>query len=460
MIQPWRDEDVLPLSLVAHTSFCPRRAWSEACGEHVESAQMQEGTSAHRRVDNPRRSGRGEARAVDVNHAELGLVGKCDVVADTDEGVSLIEYKATPVRLSPTVTEAMRTQLALQKLCLTASGHRVSGVSVFFTTHHRYVEVALDEDDERRALRLVEQTRKVVSSTTAPPPLEDSPRCGRCSHVGICLPDERRYLSPARRIVVADPDSQVVHLATPGSRASLSKGRMVVSKNHERLVSVPLQRVQGLVVHGNIDLSSALIRELMWRDLSVVWCSGTGRVYGWARSSHAANGAARVRQYVVSDRGDIALAREFVTTKIANQAVLLRRNGTAPEVVVELRRMQRLAGEAPTVEAILGVEGGGCLRLLRSISNDAQAVCALRFRSRVARSLRKSGGRSPERGAELCVLPRHCGGDPGAHGLRPRPTCRVPPQFGPEQASPSFGPHGGVPCPHRGLCRDQSRQQR
>lgn len=350
-------DQTIPLSLVAHTSFCPRRAWLESVGERVDSAQIQVGKSAHRRVDEARGAGRGERRSVDVHHAELGLIGRCDVVADTEFGVHLTEFKATPVKLAPTVTEAMRTQLALQRMCLTASGHSVDSVSVFFTTHHRKVDVELGEDDDRRAVELVAETRRVVSSSSAPPPLEDSPKCQKCSHVGVCLPDERRYSSPARRVVVADPENQVVHLATPGSRVHLSRGRLVVSKSHERLASIPIERVQGVVVHGNVDLSSALLRELMWRDLTTVWCSGTGRVYGWARPSHSANGAIRVRQHVVADHGDLGFSREFVATKIANQATLLRRNGTAPGAVSQLRRLQKLADSALTTEPLLGVEG-------------------------------------------------------------------------------------------------------
>ena len=79
--------------------------------------------------------------------------------------------------------------------------------------------------------------------------------------------------------------------------------------------SVPLDTIQGLQIYGNTDLSSGLIRELMWRDIPIVWCSGTGRMYGWATSSYGPNGEHRVDQHVASHEGRLGLAREFIIAK-------------------------------------------------------------------------------------------------------------------------------------------------
>lgn len=123
--------------------------------------------------------------------------------------------------------------------------------------------------------------------------------------------------------------------------------------------NVPIDRVRGVVVHGNIDLSTGLLRELLWRSVAVVWCSGRGSVVGYARSAHAPNGQARVRQHVASDRGVLDVAREFVAAKIANQATLLRRNSRSgvADAVKEIRRMGRRAGSAPSVAELIGWEG-------------------------------------------------------------------------------------------------------
>ena len=61
------------------------------------------------------------------------------------------------------------------------------------------------------------------------------------------------------------PDSQVAHLTVQGSRATIKQGRLIVQSKGEQFGDIPLERIHSVVVHGNIDISSALLRELMWR---------------------------------------------------------------------------------------------------------------------------------------------------------------------------------------------------
>jgi CRISPR-associated protein Cas1 len=212
------------------------------------------------------------------------------------------------------------------------------------------------------ALEAVKATAALLRRSEAPSPLEDDPRCSACSHVSVCLPDERRLRPVQRRIIVADPDTQVLHLVTPGAKASVRQGRVVVRHAGEVVATVPIERVQGVVVHGNVDLTGGLLRELLWRSLPVVWCSSSGRVVGWAASAWAPNGASRVRQHVASAGGDLDLARQFVVAKITNQATLLRRLGDATETVARLRDLGRKALGAESLEGLLGFEGDAAAR--------------------------------------------------------------------------------------------------
>lgn len=360
------EPDLLPISLVGHLVFCPRRAWLEAAGEKTDTYQMAVGQAAHAPTDEPTRSRREALRAVDVISPEWGISGRCDTVeVDRDGALTVVEYKSTPVRRRPDVTAPMRVQLTLQTEALRSMGHRVVGQEVYFTGHRQRVPVVLDATDIETARLAVEQTRQVVGSAVAPPPLVDDPRCTRCSHVSVCLPDERASEPVRRQIIVADPDAQVLHLATAGSRASLGGGRVRIWALGEEIASVPIERVQGVVVHGNVDLSGALIRELLWRTLPIVWCTGTGRVVGWNVPANTPNGLQRVRQHAASAEGRLDLARQFVAAKISGQATLLRRNGHAPEVVAALRLLQRRVADASSLEEILGVEGDAAARYFR-----------------------------------------------------------------------------------------------
>lgn len=350
--------DPIPISLVIHTIYCPRRAWLESVGEKTDTMQMQAGRDSHRRTDDPTQSRPAEHRAVDVRSESLGLSGRCDVLEGTPgTPLTIVEYKATPVRRRPEVTYANRVQLALQKLCLEEMGERVERTEVYFTGHRRRVEVGLTDDDFAAARAAVHRTRGIISSATAPAPFDDDSRCGWCSHVSVCLPSEHRYEQPRRRIVAAAPDAQIVHCATAGARASLKGGRLEVSKQGEQLMSVPMERVLGLVIHGNVDVSSALLREMFWRNRCVVWCSWSGRVIGWSHGADSPNGLQRVQQHVASSQGRLDIAQQMVSAKIANQATLLRRNGDASEVVTRMRQLQRNAAGAASLNDLMGFEG-------------------------------------------------------------------------------------------------------
>ncbi|GAA4387236.1 hypothetical protein GCM10023147_11370 [Tsukamurella soli] len=133
----------------------------------------------------------------------------------------------------------------------------------------------------------------------------------------------------------------------------------MVTKQREELASVPVERVVGLVVHGNVDVSSALLRELLWRGYSIVWCASSGRVVGSARSASSPNGIARVRQHVASESGHLELAREFVGAKVSNQATQLRRNART-DVTDPVRRMREIArscSSTPDIPSLFGREG-------------------------------------------------------------------------------------------------------
>jgi CRISP-associated protein Cas1 len=383
MHEPSSRSDTIPISLVAHHVFCPRRAWLEAMGETTDTQQMTIGIQAHRASDDPAQSRPDRLRAVDVRSEELGITGRCDAVdLDAQGRARVVEFKSTPVRRRAEVTEPMVVQLSLQCAALRETGMDVIGAAVQFTEHQTRVEVEIGAPQLAEARRHTDMLRKLLAGGVAPEPLVDDPRCLRCSHAGVCLPDERTLGEVRRRVLVADPDAQVLNLATPGSRASLRGGRVRVDKSGENLGSVPLERVLALVLHGNIDVSSGLLRELLWRRTPVVWCSGTGRVIGWASPASGPNGGPRVRQHVASAAGHLDLARGFITAKIGNQATLLRRHGDAKPTVRVLRELQCHAARAGDLTELFGIEGDAAARyfgqfstmLTNSVRNDGGIV--------------------------------------------------------------------------------------
>lgn len=352
-------DEPIPISLVANTVFCPRRAWLEAAGETVASIPIEEGIAAHECVDARVDDRASSRRSVTVQHPDLGVVGRCDVVRGSEEGLEVVEYKSSPVRRQAEVTPAQVIQLALQRLCLEWSGARVVGQSVYFTTARKSIPVELTVEDFDDARAFVAQTRQIIQASTAPAPLVDDPRCKGCTHAGVCLPEERRQ-QPIKRVLASNPPAgDVLHVTTPGARVSLRQGRVLISHRGEQVGALPLERVQALVVHGNVDISSGLVRSLLERDVMVLWCTGRGRLRGWAQTAASPNGSVRATQQARTAGHQLVLAQEMVAAKIANQATVLRRNSRA-DVVAEIARLRALAQDATTAGSIgrlFGVEG-------------------------------------------------------------------------------------------------------
>lgn len=370
--------DPLPISLIAHTVFCDRRAWLEAAGEQTPSLAIEQGLADHALVDARSDERASRRRSVEVAHEGLGVVGKCDVIDIDDGGLEIVEFKSAPIRRRAEVTPAQVTQLALQRLCLESAGHTVRAQRVHFTTTRQTVDVDLTESDLAEAVDLVARTRQIVESDTAPPALVADPRCQSCSHASICMPDERRSQPIKRRIVVPDPHGEVVHVTLPGGRVSVKKGRLLISQMGVEVRSLPLERVQALTLHGNVDVSSAAIRELLWQGRVVTWCSFRGRVIGHVVPTRGPNGRTRVDQHVRSAVGDWVLAGELISSKIANQATQLRRNSRT-DVTVAVRRLRQLArdaAEAPTAADLFGFEGHAAalyFRHFRTMLRDGPA---------------------------------------------------------------------------------------
>ena len=120
--------DPIPISLVVHSVYCPRRAWLESVGEKTDTMQMQTGLDAHRRVDNVVESRASERRAVNVRSERLGLSGRCDVIEGADDGpLTVVDYKATPVRRRPEVTYANGSSLRFRPCVSRRWGEKSKG---------------------------------------------------------------------------------------------------------------------------------------------------------------------------------------------------------------------------------------------------------------------------------------------------------------------------------------------
>lgn len=155
--------------------------------------------------------------------------------------------------------------------------------------------------------------------------------------------------------------------------------RVVIPDDPKRR-TLPLRRLESIVVYGNVQVSSHLLARCAADGRPIVWMTLSGRFLGRVDGPTRGNVLLRHAQHIAhaDAAARLAIARACVAGKIQNsRQVILRAARDANGNRQELRdRAEDLAGalastkEAPDLDVLLGVEGQaartyfGALRLL------------------------------------------------------------------------------------------------
>jgi CRISP-associated protein Cas1 len=384
--------DLVPARMLNEFVYCPRLFYLEWVeGLWDDNADTAAGTLAHGRSD--RGGGRmpdapdaevdewsGEARSVTLDAPGLGLIAKMDLVEGADGTVSPIDHKKGRPREDGTAWEPERIQLAAQVLALRENGYRADRGYLSFRETRTRVAVEVDGELERDVRQTLAALREAAAQGQLPPPLVDSPKCPRCSLVGICLPDETNAVRSARdrregvrRLLPTRPDVAPLYVQEPGSVVRLSRGRIEVHRERELVASMRMVDVLEVALLGGASISGPALRELATAGVPVTHFTHGGRFQAMTVGFETNNVDLRIAQFRAADDQDasLVLARSFVGAKIRNARVLLRRNGgqEATTAVGELMRLARRADRAPAVESLLGLEGAAAREYYRALAS-------------------------------------------------------------------------------------------
>ena len=202
---------LVPARMVNEFVYCPRLAYLEwVQGEWADSADTVEGTHGHRRVNQSggalpppaevEEAPRLHARSVTLSSERLGLIARMDLVEAVDGCVAPIDYKhGKRPHAERGAYEPERVQICVQGLLLREHGYECTEGFLYFVGSRERVRVAFDDELIEKTRAAVDGLRRVASEGVLPAPLEDSPKCPRCSLVTICLPDEVNHLARQTR---------------------------------------------------------------------------------------------------------------------------------------------------------------------------------------------------------------------------------------------------------------------
>ena len=374
------DQPLMPARMTNEYEYCPRLAYLEwVQGEWADSGDTVEGRYRHRRVDQPgtdlpapealEESPQLKARSITLSSNRLGLIAKMDVIETDGEQVTPVDFKrGKRPHVAHGAYDPERVQLCVQGLILREHGYSCEEGILYFAESKERVRVTFDESLINKTIAAVSGLRLIAQGGQMPQPLIDSPKCPRCSLVGICLPDEVNFLQhsdgPLRPIAVAHEHALPVYVQANHAKVA-KKGEVLEISLDDKLHSrVRLIDVSQLVLMGSVYVTTPCLHELMKRDIPVTWHSFGGWFIGHSHGNGHKNVEIRTAQYRASFDAQTCLriAKGVVKAKIQNSRTLMRRNWRAEEpsdtAIKDLKRYIDRVARVPDQPTLLGIEGG------------------------------------------------------------------------------------------------------
>jgi CRISPR-associated protein Cas1 len=410
--------------MINEYSYCPRLFYLEYVQQEWDhSADTIEGKFVHRRVDS--QSGpapaagdldeqvRIHARSVDIGSEKLGAIARIDLLEGENGWVTPVDYKrGSPPDIPERAWEPERVQLCLQGLLLRDNGYNCDEGVIYYAASQERVSVPFTAELIERTLELLAQARQTAESGQIPPPLVDSPKCPRCSLVGICLPDEVNLLAQpllpfqptaetepeveteeaprVRKLIPGRDDKLALYVQGQGHSVGLKGEVLEIRDRKEVVAKARLMQVAQLSLFGNVQLSAQALRELAARDVSILHLSYGGWLAAVTTPPPHKNIELRRRQFKAAEDPNLCLylARAFVSGKVRNSRTLLRRNGRdlTDNVIHRLAEWRHRADKADSLEQLLGLEGGAARdyfgNFTRMLKVGDGAIAAFDFTSR------------------------------------------------------------------------------
>lgn len=364
----------LPVSLVAEIGYCPRNFYLRAVqgAEDRNWWMVKGGLEEALRNRQPSRhlpEGGQQVYSVLLASEALNLIGVVDLVI-VDQKPVPVEFKTGSYVASH---PAHDLQVCLQGLLLEENLQKPVPVGyVYYTASRKRRQVPLDDALRQQALEALEQARRIVEGEWVPEP-QPRESCTQCALFATCLPFAQEAAAEPAPAAPPLPRSlqvvqRVLYIDTPGASLGKRGDSIRIRRPGEMFdLQVPLTQVDQVVLVGNVQISSQLLRVLLARGVPVVYLTGRGRFSGITLPETNRNLPLRLAQFRAYDRPEqrLALARGIVAGKLHNQRLLLRRHlASAPDAedalrtaLHELRHLRAQVADAPDLETLRGLEG-------------------------------------------------------------------------------------------------------
>lgn len=371
---------LIPVRLLNEFVYCPRLAYLEWIqSEFQHNTDTLEGSLKHQTIDKkesplpiPDESlEKIQVRSVTLSSETLGIIGKIDLVEKEGKEAIPIDYKkGKRPHVAGHVWDPERVQLCAQALLLQEHGYQCNKGYIYFMGSHERVPVPITPRLIHLTLDVIRKMHEMAQTLQIPPPLEDSPKCPRCSLLTICLPDEIRFLNQpggrVRPIIPANEFALPLYVTSPYAKISKEGYRLKITED-DTVHFVRIADISRVHLYGWSSITTPALHELLRRGIPVTYTTSGGWFIGHTISTGHPNIDIRIAQFRTAEDTHrcLKIARALVSAKILNCRTLLRRNWKPDQesneqrrtVLSDLKSFARRALTCESIDSLLGIEG-------------------------------------------------------------------------------------------------------
>lgn len=138
----------------------------------------------------------------------------------------------------------------------------------------------------------------------------------------------------------------------------MKQGRVVLQE-------AQLPMLEQILVFGQSQLTTQLIRACLFRSIPIVYLSRMGRCYGRVLPVTSGYRSLARQQYALSEAMQLTIAQQIVEAKLKNCRVILQRQHRPQDnvevlgAIAQLAKLAQQAGQAATADQLMGYEGAG-----------------------------------------------------------------------------------------------------
>ena len=156
-----------------------------------------------------------------------------------------------------------------------------------------------------------------------------------------------------------------IYVYEQGSIITINENRLIITKVNKEIESIPIELIDGVMIFGNIQVSTQSIHKLLSQGINITYLSKKGYNFGRLENSNKVNIERQRLQFKKSEDifYSLEISKKFIEGKIRNQrTVLLRANKQLKnkDIKEKIELMKRYIGKIEYVndiESLMGMEG-------------------------------------------------------------------------------------------------------